>query len=236
MQDQFLNFERQLEEETKLRRSAEDVRTSTAQYVFHPLYELSLRDSISRLEKTLIAEIKRRAEANQALRDMFETQIIEVQEKLEEAFVDKLGRVEIALNGMSDRLSLVERDFAVERDRYIRDIEDKNALVARDINQLEKAFETDRVNRAEREAGMIRRLTEFETRADNRIEQNRLVLDNYKNSNKFENFVLEEIASIKNSIIVETQNRENSDDDLINALNHYTKALQDALRLINTIN
>ncbi|EWC89201.1 hypothetical protein PFNF54_02004, partial [Plasmodium falciparum NF54] len=54
-----------------------------------------------------------------------------------------------------------------------------------------------------------------------------------KNEN-FQNFVLEEIATIKNGLIMESQAREAADDDIVQAVNHYTKALQDSLRLINS--
>ena len=33
---------------------------------------------------------------------------------------------------------------------------------------------------------------------------------------------------------MESQTREASDDDIVQALNHYTKALQDALRIANS--
>jgi hypothetical protein len=34
-------------------------------------------------------------------------------------------------------MTLVERDFCLEREKYIRDIEDKNSLVAKDVNSLQ---------------------------------------------------------------------------------------------------
>jgi hypothetical protein len=239
MQDQFLNFERQMEEDARLKRTAEDARVSSA------------RETLNKLEKTLNAEIKRRVEANKALQEMFESQIITVQEKLEAAFEERLDKVEDAVSTVSDRLSLIERDFAIERDRYVRDIEDKNALVARDVNSLQQVFENERATRAEKEALIIKRLTELESKTDEKLESSKLSFDsklisirsemedihriNLTGEDKFEHFVLDELASLKNSVIVETQARESADDDLVNALNHYTKALQDALRIINSV-
>ena len=204
-----------------------------------------------KLEKTLNAEIKRRVEANKALQEMFESQILSVQEKLEAGFDDRLEKVEDAVSGISDRLALIERDFAIERDRYVRDIEDKNALVARDVNSLQQGFENERVVRAEKEAMIIKRLADLEVKTDERLESSKIMTDNkllgvradmeeihrmnLNGGDKFEHFVLEELASLKNSVIIETQTRESADDDLVNALNHYTKALQDALRIINTV-
>ena len=197
------------------------------------------------------AEIKRRVEANKALQEMFEAQILSVQERLESGFEERLEKVEDAVTAVNDRLALIERDFAIERDRYVRDIEDKNGLVAKDVNALQGAFENERIVRAEKEAIMVKRLGDLESKADDKIEANRINLDNrliqirsemediYRMSSsgedKFEQFALEEVASLKNSLIIETQSRESADDDLVNALNHYTKALQDALRIINQV-
>ena len=238
MQDQFLNFEKEMEEEAKTRRSTEESRLSGA------------KETLFRLEKTLNAEIKRRVEANKALQEMFESQILSVQEKLETGFDDRLDKVEDAIGTISDRLGIIERDFAIERDRYVRDIEDKNALVARDVNALQTAFENERIVRAEKEAIIVKRLGDMEVKTDERVENSKALLDsrvvqirsemediyriNTSGEGKFEQFILEEIASLKNCLLLETQGRESADDDLVNALNHYTKALQDALRIINT--
>ena len=204
-----------------------------------------------KLDKTLNAEIKRRVEANKALQEMFESQIMSMQEKLENGFDEKLEKMEEAVSGISDRLALIERDFAIERDRYVRDIEDKNALVARDVNALQQDFENERVIRAEKEAMIIKRLADLEVKTDEKLDSSKISTDNkllgvradmeeihrmnMNGEDKFEHFVLEELASLKNSVIIETQTRESADDDLVNALNHYTKALQDALRIINTV-
>ena len=228
-----------MEDETRSRREVEDSKLSGA------------RETLNRLEKTLNAEVKRRVEANKALQEMFESQILQVQEKLETGFEDRLEKVEDAVNTLSDRVGIIERDFAIERDRYVRDIEDKNGLVARDVNGLQTSFENERLVRAEKEALIVKRLADIEAKTDERIEGGKVMLDNrilqiraemediYKaNTNgddKFERFVLEEIASLKNSVLLESQSRESADDDLVNALNHYTKALQDALRIINSV-
>ena len=213
--------------------------------------DMNSRETLIKLEKTLNAEIKRRVEANKALQEMFEAQIITMQEKLETGFDERIEKVEEAVSAVSDRLALIERDFAIERDRYVRDIEDKNAMVARDVNGLQQAFENERVLRAEKEAVIIKRLTDLESKTDDKLESHKVSTDNKlmavrsdmeevhrmncTGEDKFERFVLEELASLKNSVIIETQSRESADDDLVNALNHYTKALQDALRIINTV-
>jgi len=227
-----------MEAETRARRETEEQRVSV------------LRDTISKLEKTLNAEIKRRVEANKALQAMFESQINNVQEKLEAAFMERLDSCGAAVETLQDRISVVERDFAMEKDKYMHDMEEKNSLVAKDLMNMQAGFESERLARAEREAQLAKRLGDFEYRADAKFEQERALREQKyqhlreeleeskrlreKGDEKFQCFILEEIASLKNGLVMESQAREHSDDDIVQALNHYTRALQDGLRIVNS--
>ena len=104
-------------------------------------------------------------------------------------------------------------------------------------------FEQEKVQRAERDAQMQKRLAEHEYRTENRFEQERNARDQKyqslreelqdakrlraKGDEKFQTFILEEVASLKNGLVLESEAREQADDDIVQALNHYTKALQD---------
>lgn len=68
---------------------------------------------------------------------MFESQLLAVQDKLSSVFVEKFEQLQCALDALTDRLSIVERDFAVERDRQTKDWEEKNATISRDISVIQ---------------------------------------------------------------------------------------------------
>merc|ERR1719389_841017 len=204
---------------------------------------------MSKLEQTLNSEIKRRVEANKALQSMFETQIGSTQDRLEAIFIDRLDKLQLSVDSLSDRMSLVEHDFKLTREQYIQDIEDKNAVVAKDTNGMQNAFENEKIDRKEREMAISNKLSEHETRTQAAFEAQtgnreqkysslRSELDTIKRSrekgdDKFQTFILEEVASVKNGLSAESHAREQADDDIVQALNHYTKCLQDALRIIN---
>jgi len=202
-----------------------------------------------RLESTLNSEIKRRVEANKALQGMFESQISSIQDRLEAIFIDRLDKLQLSVDSLSDRMSTVERDFTLTREQYIQDIEEKNGLVARDTNGMQNAFENERVDRKERELALSRRLQDHEARTSagleaqggNREQRYRALRSELeevkrhreKGDDKFQTFILEEVAAVKNGLVAESHAREQADDDIVQALNHYTKCLQDALRIIN---
>mmetsp|Transcript_70194 Transcript_70194/g.121545 ORF Transcript_70194/g.121545 Transcript_70194/m.121545 type:complete len:251 (+) Transcript_70194:108-860(+) len=235
--ERFSGFERQMDMETKVRKDNEDVQINT------------IRDNIARLEKTLNSEIKRRVEANKALQGMFEAQMATVQDKLEAGLLERLDSLHVAVDSLNDRVDAVEQDFSQARERYIRDIEDKSAMVSKDVAALQTAFQNERADRRERETLIVAKLRDLEERTVERFtndqkmlekqhtelrEELEVVLHETENGDKmFQDYILEEMAALKNGLVVESQTREHADDDIVNALNHYTTAIQDALKVVN---
>ncbi len=55
-----------------------------------------------------------------------------------------------------------------------------------------------------------------------------------KGDEAFQAIFHEEIALLKNSILQETKVREAEDDEIVDALNRYTKKLQGSLQILNS--
>ena len=48
--------------------------------------------------------------------------------------------------------------------------------------------------------------------------------------------MLRKMAAVEKDLEIETRNRQASEEQLVNALNDYTRALQDGLRIVNRAN
>mmetsp|Transcript_62710 Transcript_62710/g.176855 ORF Transcript_62710/g.176855 Transcript_62710/m.176855 type:complete len:269 (-) Transcript_62710:101-907(-) len=237
LREKFSGFQNAWEQETKSRIDRDESKLD------------SVKESMMKLEQTLNSEIKRRVEANKALQSMFESQIMSIQDRLEAIFIDRLEKLQLSVDSLSDRMTTVERDFTLTREQYIQDIEDKNAVVAKDTNGMQNAFENEKIDRKERELTISKKLGDHEMRTQTQLEaQNNNRDQKYqslrgeleeikrvreKGDDKFQTFILEEVAAVKNGLVAESHAREQADDDIVQALNHYTKCLQDALRIIN---
>merc|ERR1719428_900891 len=137
----------------------------------------TIKDDMSKLERTLNSEIKRRVEANKALQGMFESQIATVQDKLEAVFVERLDHLQAKVDSLNDRMGVVEKDFSQSREKYIRDIEDKNQMVAKDVQALQQAFTNEKINRKERETALAAKLKDHEARVQAKFEQEEQIRD-----------------------------------------------------------
>merc|ERR1711879_975052 len=71
---------------------------------------------------------------------------------------------QLNVDTLADRMTSVEREFTLTRERYIQDIEDKNAVVAKDVNGMQSSFENEKIDRKERELAISKKLSEHETR------------------------------------------------------------------------
>jgi len=237
LHQRFNGFEREMEMETRSRKTSDESQLGT------------IKDDMSKLERTLNSEIKRRVEANKALQGMFESQIATVQDKLEAVFVERLDRLQARVDSLNDRMGVVEKDFSQSREKYIRDIEDKNQMVAKDVASLQVTFRQEKVDRKEREQATALKLRDHASRTAAKFEEEEKIREQKyqalreeleeskrlreRGDDKFQAFILEEVAALKNGLVVETQTREHADDDIVNSLHHYTHVLQDALRVVN---
>merc|ERR1719160_388790 len=204
---------------------------------------------MDKLEERLNQEIQKRVGANKSLQSLFEHQIQSIQERLESVFIDKLELLQQSVDSLSDRMGTVEQDFKLTREQYIQDIEDKNAVVAKDTNGMQNAFENEKIDRKERELTLSKKLGDHEANTHAALEAQGAAREQKyqalrgeleeikrlreKGDDKFQTFILEEVAAVKNGLVAESHAREQADDDIVQALNHYTKGLQDALRIIN---
>jgi len=221
--------------ETKSRKDSEDMQLN------------SLWENIARLEKTLGSESKRRVEAHKALQGMFEAQMATVQDKLEVGLMHRIDGLRSLLSNLNDRVDTAERDFKQARTQYVRDIEDKSAMVAKDAENLQAMFQGERHDRKERETLIVAKLRELEGRSAESLETSQAAMDarlaelredlgmavKDDSDKRFQDYILEEMAALKRGLVVETQARESADDEIVNALHHYTAAVQDALRAVN---
>lgn len=234
--EQLSGFERQMEMDAQARREADESQAN------------ALKDHVARLEKTLNAEIRRRVEANKALQGMFEAQMATVQDKLEAGLLDRLDQLHAAVGSLNERVDCVEKDFSLTREQYVRDIEDRSAMVAKDAASLQTVFVNERAERKERETLIVAKLRDLDARTAERIAHEQadcdgkyeelyreleIAVKDDEGDRRFQDYVLEEMAALKNGLVVESQMREQADDDIVNALNHYTKAIQEALRAVN---
>ncbi|OII77642.1 SF-assemblin beta giardin family protein [Cryptosporidium andersoni] len=236
IQGQLLGLEKQLRNDTRQKREYEETRFQ------------NLKENTLKLRKSLDMEIQQRNEIHNTLKKSFEQQISSVQEKLENIFLGKLDQLSIACQSLQDRLQVIEKEIGEDKTQIFQDYENRYQALKNEVINAKSIAEREYHIAEDKEKQIRRFLKDLEVHVKKEVEREhtqretiiQTIQDDFyqlrdkieKNQDKFQNFVLEEVAHLKNGLAKETQNRESADDDIVQALNQYTKALQDVLKII----
>ncbi|CAE7946234.1 unnamed protein product [Symbiodinium sp. KB8] len=245
LKDKFSNFQAQWDEDTRHGQLPQTiVDTSRLAQESH-----SVRANMMKAVESVQTEVHRRAEANRAMASMFDAQVHAIQDRLEAVFTAKLDQLDSGLELLGNRMAAVERDFAETREKQIRDIDKRKALLSKDVFECVAAHQQEKADRKASCAACSKSLSEFEAqtsaalkaqaqRREQKYQNLRAELDNIKQQrdsgdDTITSYIDQKVAAVEASLQVETAQRSQANDDILQALRHYTTCLQDALRIIN---
>lgn len=236
----FVGFDQVIESDTIQRRQVESAQRTAAQEV------------LLKLEKAMNSEIKRRVDANKHVQSLTEQLANDMLERLQASILVKTEKLASSLETLTLRGTALEKGIAQFRGELPSKLQVDTAALVKEITELRRHMETDRKSRVERDTVLLRRLAEMETHEASRFDQGSAQLQSAYNqfheeidglgrtvevsdsrTEKFRAFILEEIAGMKNTLTVCAQAREQTDDEIVQALTRYTDALQHGLRSAN---
>jgi len=240
MADDFNNFYGDLEEETTIRKQAEEQRV------------INMERELVKIEQVLGTETKRRIEAGKALQNMFEAKVQALQKKFKLDLRECFEPLQAQIDALVARVELLELTMENERRDREKEIQKANKEVLDKFATHQKQFEVEKVTRLQREAQTLKRVGDEVFRIQQKITAERtaresaitLMRDDFTSAHKarekadeiFKSEMLRKMAVVEKDLEVETKNRETSEEQLVNALNDYTRALQDGLRIVNRAN
>ena len=210
-----------------------------------------LKVEMGRIEKTLNSEVKRRVEMNKGLQSWCEKQIVSFHERLEARMTEKFEQLQVQIDALVVRIAELEAEFAVEKERIPREIEERGRILTAQLEAFQEAFEEERARRLVREEELRVQLTDHEHVVHERFEKERsereqkiMVLkerlekstvSRNKADVRFQKVIKEEYTVLKNQIAEEAKVREQEDDEVVETLTAYTKKLQSSLHIINSM-
>lgn len=233
----FQSFERQVEADTKARKQT----------------EVTIVDQLSKGVQRLLEGTELEAQARnrgiQELQASLEPKVAEAQSKLEASFLTAFDNLHSLIEAVNDRTSTVEKDFNQARKRYLAEMETESAETTTNLNSFRKNLEMELRNRKDRERMLEETmLTAFKATAEKIVRDEKLAERKYAQLlrdadesvqtrdaafQRFQEQTERDVASLKAALSRETQARTQADDDIVAALNHYTKELQRAVGTVS---
>mmetsp|Transcript_13822 Transcript_13822/g.24301 ORF Transcript_13822/g.24301 Transcript_13822/m.24301 type:complete len:265 (-) Transcript_13822:549-1343(-) len=234
--ERFANLWADLEQEKQNKRMAESTKFQLFQ------------ESMSRIEKSLEAEVKRRAESDKQLQSHFESELKALHDRQLQQFTDLQLALKSAVDSMNQRITDLHALVRDERESRRSDIEHLATSLVSKVNECVSALDEERNARLQEQTLSMKRVGEDLMIVQQKIEVeksaresdvNQLrtevhdVLGNRNlNDEQFKGAVLDEISNLKSNLQLEREERMAEDDEIVQAINDYTKALQDGLKLV----
>lgn len=242
--DRFIGFDKAVEEDTIKRRSKE----------LDGLKEAS--EGIIKVEKAINCEVKRRVDSNKQVHMLTEHLANDMLERLQSNVLVRVERLAISIESLTHRCTSLEKAISQFKGELPSKLQVDTACLVKEIAGLRKQAEVDRKGRIERDTALLRRLAEMDSHEAAQLEQShgdqQRLFQRTKNeidglarqaemdkleadtrTDKFRNFILEEIAGMKNTLVQTTHARTQTDDEIVQAMTQYTHALQKGLQAAN---
>jgi len=236
----FIGFDKVIEEDTVKRRQQEVKKLQAAQ------------EGLIKLERAMNNEIKRRVDANKQVQSLTEQLANDMLQRLQASIVVRIEKLAASIESLTLRCTALEKGIAQFRGELPSKLQVDTAALVKEISELRRQMEMDRQSRIERDTALLRRLAEMESVEATQFDQGAAGLqtnfDQLKaeidglartddaadtRTEKFRAFMLEEIAGMKNTLTISSIARHQTDDEIVQAMNQYTNALQKGLHSAN---
>lgn len=234
--ERFVGFDKVMEEETLRRRMLEEQRIA------------EIVDGVQNLERGVNNEIRRRVESNKSLQGMTERFANEMLDDLQRKMLNRMERLTCAVESLQMRCQTLEKGILQFKGELPSKLQMDTAALVNAITDLSTQMETNKKDRLERDQDFVRRVGEVEFKLDQKADNSFVSFDgefsqlsqiiesvgqkNEADEEEFRAFILEELETLKNGLILAGQARERTDDEIVVAINQYTTALQKGLRKV----
>ncbi|GAX74372.1 hypothetical protein CEUSTIGMA_g1820.t1 [Chlamydomonas eustigma] len=236
--ERFASLWTDLEQEKANRRVAESSRFQV------------FSEAVQRLEKGLEAEVKRRAESDKQIQSHFEGELRTLAERSAVQHAELQNSLKQAVESLSNRMQDLHAIVREEREQRRNDIEHLATSLVGKVNECVQALDEERNSRIQEQSISLKRFGEDLLTIQQRVDQEKLVKDaelsglrseihealgNRNMADEhFKNSTLDDITNIKSALQLEREERIAEDDEIVQAINDYTKALQEGLKLVST--
>merc|ERR1719221_145104 len=235
--DRFSGFERQVELDTRSRKEAE-----------HASME-DIHSRCARLTQLVREETQKGEEHQSQLRAMLEVRVAEAQSKLEVLFLERFDHAHAMVDAMSDRMQEVETTYSQASEIFVRDMTEESGAIHKDYWDFRLAFQEEITRHQESGRVVSARIAELERSATQRatheqqfseqkwcqlareVQEETRMGQGYDQN--FQEQMMARLEAVRAGLLVASKDREQADDDIVAALNHYTQALQGTISSVS---
>lgn len=233
------SFEQLMKERAKIRKEKDE----------HSIAEI--RVQLTSMENALSAEIKRRVDLNRSMERQCQAHISSLQTEVERVLDERTSKISSHLASLEEKVLELNQRLEEEKVNIPRDIEQKGAELQDILRGFQDEFSTEKRDRLNREGRILKQLHDFESHVNSSLEdvttERDEMVQNLRSrmeeryqqqkaaDSRFQKLIESELGALKLDIKQEISERKKEDDEIVEALNRYTKNLQSSLAVISSV-
>eukprot|EP00026_Physarum_polycephalum_P011033 Phypoly_transcript_11226.p1 GENE.Phypoly_transcript_11226~~Phypoly_transcript_11226.p1 ORF type:complete len:325 (+),score=70.80 Phypoly_transcript_11226:43-975(+) len=204
-------------------------------------------EQVAKLEKRINFEIKQRQDTNRAVQSIFESQLQQAAEWWEGAMKERTEQLLSAIELLTKRVSLLERDLEEEKKKRTKENTDSYDFIAGQLVSLKQQIDQEKLAKSD-DLGTVsstlrgeisdlgrridsEKIARDVALANQRSELKILIETRSSNEERIETRIFSEIEKLKASIIEESETREKQAAQIVNMLDKIVLDLQGGIHL-----
>eukprot|EP01065_Artemidia_motanka_P032745 TRINITY_DN39730_c0_g1_i1.p1 TRINITY_DN39730_c0_g1~~TRINITY_DN39730_c0_g1_i1.p1 ORF type:complete len:283 (+),score=117.31 TRINITY_DN39730_c0_g1_i1:59-850(+) len=208
-----------------------------------------VRELAGKIDKHLSLEVKRRAESDKALQELFESRMVELQATTDRTLSERLTQMQLNVDILTRKMVSLEAELAQERDTNRQLLDKLNQTVAQEVKNIRSTLDHEKVLRMEKEAQLLRKSAEDVYQLQERLNSEksareigltgvreaiaRLTKMQGKEDEKFKTSVLSDIDQLKNAVNFEHEERKEAEEQMVQAMDQIVKQVHDSLQVVS---
>lgn len=208
-----------------------------------------VRNRIIRLERCIHTEIRRRVETTKGLQVLTENMANIMLEGLQKQILQRIAKIAEDLENLDYRCERLSANIRESKRTIPLKLQENTQYLERAISDLKLILRSQDSSFQERELQINRMIDTMKRTIETKLEKEsanskehlgdlcQLIdtkMTNIQQSD-FHEFITTEIDGLKEALQTASATREKSDDEIVQALNQYTSALQKSLRIAATV-
>lgn len=210
---------------------------------------IALQTQIDNLKASLATESKNRADSVKALQAWLADKITQFTDEVKIPLTEKIQKLHLRIDGVDERMTNLEDEHKQDRENFPKLIDARCDELLREIRDMKVAFENSEKAREEKEVRILTKLRNQGIKlnqqfvSEKELNDQKLaairqdIIDEVSQRAKgyevIKKQIEDEVLALKESIHKEEQVRSQTDEDLVQAINHYAAALQDGIKIVS---
>lgn len=211
---------------------------------------VQLQTQLDNLQNTLQVESRNRTASMQALQNWLSDRFAQFRQDVEIPMLQKLDAMGQHVDSLTSRVEAVERAHAKDRETFPSLIDNRITELLREISDLKASLDVAQKQREEKDKRIMQRVQDLNAKtlnlmgADKTATEKKLqvlrqdLVDEanlrLKSMDTVRSSLQDDIDRLKEGLQKEQQERQKAEEDMVQAINHYAGALQDAIKIVST--